>query len=96
MPTVNSYDRPDNAPRIGGQVRSTTSVLAILAAAGSFLLSFQGYGFFALIAALFAMGAGLFGGIKALSPRVSGGMMSIAAVMLGAVSILVAILVMIF
>jgi hypothetical protein len=35
--------------------------------------------------------AGLIGGLKALSPRVSGGMLSIAAVLLGVVAVLVSI-----
>ncbi len=96
MPSVNSYDRPDNAPAMGGQARSTTSILAILAAIGSFVLSSRDHGFFALLVALVAIGAGMFGGLKALSPRVSGGMLSIAAVLLGVIAILIAILVIIF
>jgi len=93
MATVNSYDRPHNAPAMngGGQARSAISILAILAAIGSFLLSSKGREFLAMGAAGFAIVAGLMGGVKALSPRVSGGMLSIAAVLLGAIGILVAI-----
>jgi len=91
MEPVNSYDRPDNVPTQGGQVRSTAAVLAILAAIGSFVLSSMGREFLAMGAAVFAVIAGLMGGLKALSPRVSGGMLSIAAVLLGAVAVLVAL-----
>ncbi len=96
MATVNSYDRPHNAPAMGGQARSTTSILAILAAVGSFVLSARDHGFIALLLALFAIAAGLFGGLKALSPRVSGGMLSIAAVLLGVIAALVGIVRLIF
>ena len=77
------------------QVRSTASIIAILAAIGSFVLSAQDHGFFALLAALVAIGAGLLGGLRALSPRVSGGILSILAVVLGAIAILVALVVVI-
>jgi len=91
MATVNSYDRPAHVPAVSGQVRSTAAVLAILAAIGSFVLSSMGREFLALGAAVFAVVAGLIGGLKALSPRVSGGMLSIAAVLLGVVAVLVSI-----
>lgn len=95
MATITNYDRPDR-PGTSGQARSTVSIIAILAAVGSFVLSGQDHGFFALLVACLAIGAGLMGGLKALSPRVSGGMLSIAAVGLGVVAILVSILVIIF
>jgi hypothetical protein len=38
------------------------------------------------------MGAGFVGGLKALSPRVSGGILSIAAVVLGAIAVIVALI----
>jgi hypothetical protein len=99
MATVNSYDRPHDAPPMrgmGGQARSTTSILAILAAIGSFVLSARNNGITAFLVALFAIAAGLFGGLKALSPRVSGGMLSLAAVLLGVLAALVGIVVTIF
>ena len=101
MATVNSYDRPHNAPPMGGQIRSgqmrsTTSILAILAAIGSFVLSAKDHGITAFLLALFAIGAGVFGGLKALSPRVSGGMLSLLAVLLGVIAALVGIVVTIF
>lgn len=94
MATVNSYDRPHNAPAMGGgQARSITSILAILAAIASFVLSARDNGGWGFLLALVAIGAGLFGGLKALSPRVSGGMISLAAVALGLIAALVGIIV---
>ena len=78
------------------QVRSTASIFAIIAALVSFYLSSQNHGFFALLAALFAIGAGLVGGLKALSPRVSGGILSILAVLLGVIAIFGSLLAIIF
>ena len=74
-----------------GPARSAASIFAIIAACLSFYLSSRGSEFLALFAALFAIGAGLLGGLRALSPRVSGGILSIIAVLLGAVAILVAL-----
>ena len=76
---------------MSAQVRSTASIVAIVAAIGSFVLSANGREFLALFAALVAIGAGLVGGLRALSPRVSGGMLSIVAVALGVIAILVAL-----
>ena len=77
-----------------GQVRSTSSILAILAAIGSFVLSARDNELLAVIAAIFAIGAGLIGGVKSLSPRVSGGMISIVAVLLGVIALIFAFLAM--
>lgn len=96
MATVNSYERPHNTPAFSRQVRSTTSILAIVAAIGSFVLSAKDHGITAFFVALFAIGAGLFGGLKALSPRVSGGMLSLLAVLLGVIAALAGIVVTIF
>ena len=74
------------------QVRSITSIVAIIAAIASFYFSSQGREIIALFAAFLAMGAGLIGGAKALSPRVSGGVLSILAVVLGAVAVIVALI----
>ena len=86
-----SYDRPD-APVVRGQARSAASILAIVAAVGSFILSARGREFLALFAAIVAIGAGLLGGLRAMSPRVSGGILSILAVVLGAIAIIVALI----
>ena len=85
------YGREER-PMVRGQVRSTASVVAIISALVSFYLSSQGREFLALFAAILAIGAGLVGGVRALSPRVSGGMLSIAAVGLGVIAVVVALI----
>jgi hypothetical protein len=72
--------------------KSVASIVAIIAAVVSFYLSSQGREMFALLAALVAIGAGFVGGMKALSPRVSGGILSIIAVVLGAIAVVVALI----
>ena len=76
---------------LSAPVRSGASILAIVAAIASFYFSSQGREIWGLIAALVAIGAGLLGGLRALSPRVTGGMLSIAAVLMGALAVLVAL-----
>ena len=76
---------------LSAPVRSGASILALVAAIASFYFSSQGREIWGLIAALFAIGAGLLGGLRALSPRVTGGMLSIAAVLMGALAVLVAL-----
>lgn len=94
MATPFTFDRSNQGPLTTSQVRSTTSILAILAAIGSFVLSGQGRELLGVIAAVFAVGAGLIGGLKSLSPRVSGGMLSIFAVLLGVIAFIFALLAM--
>jgi hypothetical protein len=72
--------------------KSVASIVAIIAAIVSFYLSSRGSEGFALLAALVAIGAGFVGGMKALSPRVSGGILSIIAVVLGAIAVIVALI----
>jgi hypothetical protein len=85
-------NRPAAVPVVSGPVRSTASMLAILAAIGSFVLSARGHELLALVAAVVAIGAGLLGGMRALSPRVSGGILSLLAVVLGVIAIVVAVI----
>jgi len=88
-----SYNRPDGTtPVVAGPAKSAASILAILCAIASFILSARGREFLALGAAIVAIGAGLLGGLRALSPRVSGGILSIFAVLMGVVAILVAVI----
>ena len=98
MALVRSFNRPDgHHPMVRtGQAKSLTSIIAILAALVSFYCSSRGWEFRALLLAVVAIGAGLVGGLKALSPRVSGGILSILAVALGAIAILVALVAMLF
>src|SRR5688500_14775147 len=103
MAVIRSYDRPDdNFSHAGhyplartGQAKSLASIVAILAALVSFYFSAKSSGFLALVCALVAIGAGLVGGFKALSPRVSGGILSIIAVALGVIAILASFVAMI-
>jgi hypothetical protein len=74
------------------QVRSTISLIAIVCAIGSFVLAARGREMLALLCAVIAIGGGLFGGLRALSPRVSGGLISILAIVLGVIGIVVAII----
>jgi hypothetical protein len=82
---------PENRPMTTGPARSAASVFAIIAAFVSFYFSSQGREFLGMICALLAIGAGLLGGLRALSPRVSGGILSIIAVVLGVIAVLVSI-----
>jgi hypothetical protein len=85
-----SYDRPGGI--VNGPARSAASIVAILSAITSFVLSANGREVLALVAAVIAIGAGMLGGMRALSPRVSGGILSILAVVLGVVAVLVAVI----
>jgi uncharacterized membrane protein HdeD (DUF308 family) len=80
----------------GGMVspatRSTTSIVAIVAAIASFVMSGRGQEFIALFLAVVAIGAGLVGGLRALSPQVKGGILSIIAVVLGVIAIVAAVI----
>jgi hypothetical protein len=89
-------NRGDYVPAGNAQVRSTVSVVAILCAIGSFVMSARDNEFFGFILALVAIVAGMLGGVRALSPRVSGGMLSIAAVVLGVLAILFTLVAMLF
>lgn len=82
----------DYAPAVPAQTRSLAAILAIIAAVVSFYFSSKGEEFKALFAALVAIGAGILGGLRALSPRVSGGILSITAVVLGLLAVVVALL----
>jgi|SRR5688500_1972739 hypothetical protein len=98
MAVIRSYDRPDSGPYPmvrAAPAKSIASIIAILAAFVSFYLSAQSKGFLALLCALVAIGAGLVGGMKALSPRVSGGILSIIAVGLGVIAIVAALIAMV-
>ena len=72
-------------------VKSGASIVAIIAAIGSFILSARGREFLALMAAGLAIIAGLLGALRATSPRVSGGVLSLAAIVLGAIAVVVAL-----
>ena len=73
-------------------VKSTASIVAIIAALVSFYFSAQGREIWGLLSALVAIAAGLLGAVKSMSSRVSGGILSIAAIVLGAIAVLVALI----
>ena len=91
MALIRSYDRPGEMVRTT-PAKSLASIVAIISALVSFYLSSKGREFLALFAAFIAIGAGLVGGIRSLSPRVSGGILSIIAVALGVIAIVVALI----
>jgi hypothetical protein len=92
------YNHPGNGgvPSVSGQVRSTASIVAIVCALGSFYLTSHHHRLFAIILALVAIGAGLIGGVRALSTKVSGGILSIIAVLSGVIAIVYALLAIVF
>jgi len=73
------------------QKTGTLATAAILAAVLSFILSFTGHVLWGGISALISIPLGVLGVFMAASPRVGGGLMSIAAIILGVFAIGVAI-----
>lgn len=69
-----------------------SATLAIVAAIGSFILTFAGHPLFGLLAALFSIPLGAIGVFMSASPRVGGGLMSIIAIVIGLIAIGVAVL----
>lgn len=68
------------------------AIVAIILAIGSYIATCTGHPIWGLIAALFSVPVGVIGLVMAASPRVSGGIMSIIAIVLGAIGLIVAIL----
>jgi hypothetical protein len=85
-------DRRIIPTEIAPQIRSTVSLISIVCAIESFVLSARGREMLALLCAVIAIGGGLLGGLRALSPRVSGGLISTLAIMLGVIGIVVALI----
>lgn len=73
------------------QKTGTLATAAILAAVLSFILSFTGHVLWGGISALISIPLGILGVFMAASPRVGGGLISIAAIILGVFAIGVAI-----
>ena len=91
------YHTPEGAPpAVSGQVRSTASIVAIGCAIGSFYTSSHHHQLFGFLLAIVAIAAGLLGGLRALSPKVSGGILSIVAVVLGVIAIVFSLLALVF
>jgi hypothetical protein len=69
-----------------------SAMLAIIAAVGSYLATFTGHPIIGLLAALAALPLGILGLVMAASPRISGGIMSIVAIILAVLALGVALL----
>jgi hypothetical protein len=72
----------------------SSALLAILAAIGSYILTFSGRPVFGLVVALLALPLGVIGLVMAASPRVSGGILSIVAIVLAVFGLGIALLTM--
>src|SRR5436190_21513148 len=96
MGTLIHPDRRDNlgpwGPTFTPTTRSTASLIAMVLAVGSFVLAARGHAPLAMLCALFAIGGGFLGGLRALSRRVTGGILSIIAIILGVLGFIAAIL----
>jgi hypothetical protein len=88
---TSTYDSGSAVAR-AGPAKSASSLIAIAAAVGSFVLSYNAREGWALLAAFVAIGFGLLGSLKALSPRVSGGILSLMAIGLGVLATVVALI----
>jgi hypothetical protein len=77
------------------QKSSTSAILAIIAAAGSYFMSFSARPFWGMLAALISIPLGILGLVRAASPRVGGGLLSLIAMILGVFAMGLAVLVMI-
>jgi hypothetical protein len=89
MATHQMYGGTRHHEVVPSQAKSAASILAILAAIGSFFVANAAFKFG------LAMGAvvlGLVGAAKAMSPRTSGGLLSIAAITIAGIGLLAAIL----
>ena len=73
------------------QRTGTLAIAAIIAAVLSFILTFTGHVLWGGISALISLPLGVMGFFMAASPRVGGGLMSIAAIILGVIAIGVAV-----
>ena len=88
-----SYNYPGDVPGtyVSAPVRSMASIVAICCALGSFYFTGKDTESLGFILAFVAIGAGLLGGIRALSPRIRGGILSIIAVLLGVIGLVFAL-----
>lgn len=85
--THHTHSRSGDDARTG-----IVAVAAIICSVGSYIATFAGHPIIGLLAALLGIGLGAVGLVISVSPRVSGGIMSIIAIALGVFGIGVAIL----
>lgn len=71
-----------------GTIASASAVLAL----GSFFATCSGHPIWGLIAAVLAFPAGLYGFLRAASPRVRGGIISLFSIAIAVLALIVAIL----
>ncbi|WP_027715592.1 hypothetical protein [Desulfuromonas sp. TF] len=74
------------------QKSGTSATLSIIAAVGSFIVTFTGHPFFGLLLGIAAIPLGGIGVAMAASPKVGGGLMSVIAIIVGLIAIGVAVL----
>lgn len=74
------------------QRTGTMAILSIVAAIAAFFAIFTGSPILGLLLAIVAIPLGIFGLLRAASPRVSGGIMSIFGIALGGIGLVLAVL----
>ncbi|MFZ0243647.1 MAG: hypothetical protein WAL90_18560 [Desulfobacterales bacterium] len=74
------------------QRRGTAATISIIAAVASYFFTFSGHPIWGLIAGMISVPAGVFGMIIAASPRVRGGIISLLAIVFGAIAVVLSIL----
>ena len=74
------------------QKSGTSATLSIIAAVGSFIVTFTGHPFFGLLLGIAAIPLGGIGVALAASPKIGGGLMSVIAIVVGLIAIGVAVL----
>jgi hypothetical protein len=72
------------------QRTGTMAILSIVSAIAAYIFVFAGSPFLGLLLAVLAIPLGVFGLLMAASPRVSGGIISIFGIVLGAIGAIVA------
>lgn len=77
------------------QSTGTMATLAIIAALVGFFVIFTGHPLWGLILELIALPLGVLGLLRAASPRVSGGVISIVAIIAAVLGLILAVLVMV-
>lgn len=77
------------------QKTGTAAILAILAGAGSWMAAFTGHAILGMVLAVVAVILGIIGTVMAVSPRVSGGILSIFSIVLGCGGFILSVLVLI-
>ncbi len=74
------------------QRTGTSATMSIVAAVGSYMLTFTGHPLWGLMSGIVSLPLGFIGMIFAASPRVSGGILSLTAILLGAFAIVLSIM----